>query len=104
MRVYGILRVTQLLMAEDWQRLETRGLRQARKLLHSRYNHIGNWGHGLRQKQSGMFECRDDRVVDFRGGVDRISRDRGMCELLTGQDRRRVQRGGKDSEEEEEGE
>jgi len=76
MKVYGryiaCYTVVDTLMAEDWQRLETRGLRQARKLLHSRYNHIGKWGHGFGQKQSGMFECRDDRVMDFpwRSGGD----------------------------------
>lgn len=78
MRVNGILRYTKLMRIG---RDSKRGvLRQARKLLHSRYNHIGKWGHGFGQKQTGVFKCRDDRVMNFRGGVDGIKRDRGMCE------------------------
>jgi hypothetical protein len=87
-------------MTEDWQRLETRGLRQARKLLHSRYNHIGKWGHGFGQKQTGVFKCRDDRVMDFpwRSGWDQEGS--GDVRVLTGHDRRRVKRGREDREEE----
>ena len=75
------------------------GLRQARKLLHSRYNHIGKWGHGFGQKQTGLFKCRDDRVMDFpwRSGRDQVGS--GDVRVLTGRDRRRLKRGKRGREE-----
>jgi len=79
MRVNGILRYRKL-MTEDWQRVETRGVATSAEAFALSYNHIGKWGHGFGQKQTGMFKCRDDRVMDFRGGVDGITWDRGMRE------------------------
>ena len=72
--------------------------RQARKLLHSRYNHIGKWGHGFGQKLTGMFKCRDDRVMDFPCRSGWVQEGSGDVRVLTGDDRRRLERGGEDRE------
>ena len=59
-------------MTEDWQSRNEGGCDKRGSFCTSRYNHIGKWGHGYGQKQTGVFKCRDDRVMDFpwRSGGD----------------------------------